>query len=86
VFGCFALVLGPGVFCNAFFHAGASVVSGTRCPGVWTGLLVYLPLSALLATLALQEGLIGLPGLAAALAIAAVFHTLEVGRNVFRRW
>lgn len=86
VFACFAFVLGPGVFCNAFFHAGASVASRAYCPGAVTGLAVYLPLSAVLATLAVREGLIGVAALGLALGLAAAFHTLEVGHNVFGRW
>ena len=86
VFAFFALVFGPGVLCNAFFHAGASIASRTRCPGVVTGLAIYLPLSAWLATLAVREGLIALPALGLALAVAAVLHALEVGHNVFARW
>ena len=86
VFAFFAFVFGPGVFCNAFFHAGASLRSGRYCPGAITGIALYLPLSLVLAALATREGLIGAPALAGALAIAAVFHTLEVGHNVFARW
>jgi hypothetical protein len=86
VFAFFAFVFGPGVPCNAFFHAGASMVSRKYCPGVVTGLVVYLPLSALLATLAVREERIGIPALALAFGIAAAFHTLEVGHNVFERW
>lgn len=82
----FALWFLPGVFCNAFFHAGASLLSRTYCPGVVTGLLVYLPFSLWLAALAHTEGLIGGPALALAFVVAAVFHTLEVGHNVFERW
>ena len=55
-------------------------------PGVVTGLLVYLPLSVLLALLAVRDGLIGGPAMTAALSVALVFHTLEVGHNVFKRW
>jgi len=86
VFAFFALVFGPGVFCNAFFHLGASVATRSYCAGAVTGLLVYLPLSLLLASLAAREGLIGGPALAAALLVAVAFPTLEVGHNVFERW
>src|SRR5262245_45774290 len=75
----FALVFGPGVLCNALFHAGASVLSWSYCPGALTGLALYLPLSALLATLAVREGLIGVPALAGSLVVALAFHVLEVG-------
>jgi hypothetical protein len=69
-----------------FRDSGASVASRTYCPGVWTGLFVYLPLAALLIGLALRDGLLGLPAMLAALGLAAAFHTLEVGHNVFARW
>jgi hypothetical protein len=39
-----------------------------------------------LASLALREGLVGAPALALACGVAAVFHVLEVGHNVFARW
>lgn len=86
LFAFFAFVLGPGVFCNAWFHAGATVVTRTYCPGVVTGVLVYLPLSVILGVLALRDGLFTLRFLIAALIVAVVFHTLEVGHNVFKRW
>lgn len=86
VFAFFALWLLPGLFCNAFFHLGASALSRTYCPGAVTGALLYLPLSVWLASLALGEGLLSAASLGVALAIAAAFHTLEVGHNVFARW
>jgi len=86
VFAFFALIFGPGVFCNAFFHLGASVATRTYCAGAVTGLVIYLPFSLLLGGLALKEGLVAAPALLAALCVAAVFHTLEVGHNVFERW
>jgi Protein of unknown function with HXXEE motif len=82
----FAFVFGPSVTCNALFHTAATVASRTYCAGVLSGVLVYLPLSCLLAVLALREGLIGGPALAGSLAVALAFHTLEVGHNVFKRW
>jgi len=86
VFAFFALLLLPGTFCNALFHLGASVATRTYCAGALTGLVVYVPLSLLLAVLAVQEGLMSASALVAALGVAAVFHTLEVGHNVFERW
>jgi len=85
-FGFFALIFGPGVSWNAMFHTGAALRSRTYCPGVVTGLLVYVPLSVVLAVLAVRDGLIGGPTLGAAYALALVFHTVEVGHNVFKRW
>ncbi len=86
VFLFFAFLFGPGVFCNALFHAAATVRSRAYCPGVLTGLFLYLPLSFLLAGLALRDGLLSGLSLLAALCIAVAFHTLEVGHNVFKRW
>jgi hypothetical protein len=86
VFAFFAFVFGPGVFCNAVFHAGASLVTRTYCPGTGTGLVLYLPLGATVAALATGEGLISRQALVFALVIAAAFHTWEVGHNVFKRW
>src|SRR5262249_4633850 len=57
LFGFFAIVFGPGVFCNAWFHAAATVLTRTYCPGVITGTLIYLPLSAVLVLLGLRDGL-----------------------------
>lgn len=78
--------IGPGVFSNALFHTGASLVSRTYCPGVITSLVAYLPLSSTLAWLALREHLLSVPSLLALLPLVSAFHTLEVGHNVFKRW
>jgi hypothetical protein len=86
VFTFFAFVFGPGIFWNALFHAWGSVISGRYCPGVLTGLMVYLPLSFLVAGLAVRDGLIGEPALLIAALIGAAFHVAEVGHNVFKRW
>lgn len=81
-----AVVIGPGVFWNSFFHVGATVASRTYCAGVLTGVALYVPLCALLARLAVREALITPPLLAAALGVALVVHVVEVGHNVFKRW
>ena len=86
VFGFFAFVLGPGISCNALFHAGATVLSRIYCPGVHSGTFVYVPLSVLLAVLGVRDGLLAERSLLVALIVAAGFHTIEVGHNVFRRW
>jgi hypothetical protein len=82
----FAMVFGPGVFWNVWFHLGGTVLSGTYCPGAVTGLTLYLPLSVLLVVLGLRDGLVTGRLILVALAVAAMFHTIEVGHNVFKRW
>jgi hypothetical protein len=81
-----ALVLGPSVFWNAWFHTAASLRWRAWCPGAGTSLLLYLPLSLLLGARLLAEGLLSPAALGAALVVALVFHVLEVGHNVFKRW
>jgi hypothetical protein len=58
----------------------------TYCPGVITGVLVYLPLSLMVVVSGVRDGLFTPRLLLAALAVAAIFHKLEVGHNVFKRW
>jgi hypothetical protein len=53
---------------------------------VVTGELVYLPLSGLFVVLGLREGLFTSRFLLAAITIAAIVHTLEVGHHVYKRW
>ena len=86
VFTTFALALGPGIACNAVFHLGATAISRHYCPGAITSIGLYIPLAAWLIALALREGLLSPAAVTIALAIAAVFHALEVSHNVFERW
>jgi hypothetical protein len=86
LFLLFALVVGPGMLWNGVFHLGATLASRTYCAGAVTGLLVYVPLSAVLARLAVREALLGPAALLVALALALAVHVLEVGHNVFKRW
>jgi hypothetical protein len=86
LFGFLAIVFGPGVFCNAWFHIGATLLSRTYCPGMITGVLVYLPLSLMVVVSGMRDGLFTPRFLLAALAVAVIVHTLEVGHNVFKRW
>jgi Protein of unknown function with HXXEE motif len=81
-----ALVIGPGMFWNSFFHLGATMISRTYCAGVVTGLVLYLPLCALLGQQAMREGLVSPLLLAAAVVLALFVHVAEVGHNVFKRW
>jgi hypothetical protein len=86
LFALTALVIGPGMFWNGFFHLGASLISRSYCAGVFTGLILYLPLCALLARQAVREELLSPALLAAAVVVALVVHVVEVGHNVFKRW
>jgi hypothetical protein len=86
LFGFFAIVFGPAAFCNTLFHAGATILTRTYCPGVVSGVLVYVPLSGLFVVLGLRDGLFTSRFLMAAITIAAIVHALEVGHNVFKRW
>ena len=82
----FAVVFGPGVFCNALFHIGASVRFRAYCPGTATALAVYLPLAGTLGALAVGDGLMSGRSLLVAMAIAPIVHTIEVCHNVFKKW
>jgi uncharacterized protein with HXXEE motif len=86
VFVVLALAWGPGIACNAAFHLGATVMSRRYCPGVLTSLVLYAPLAVWLVTLALRDHVMSPATVTIGLAIAAVFHALEVGHNVFKRW
>ena len=86
VFAFFAFVFAPSAFFNTFFHAGATVISGRYCPGLLTGLTLYLPLFYFLNRLALHEGLLEFRSVLLALIIAGIFHAAEVGHNVYKAW
>ena len=86
IFVVFALVFGPGTACNALFHVGATLISRHYCPGAVTSIVVYIPLTLWLIVLALREGLMSPARVTTALLIAATFHAVEVGHNVFKRW
>lgn len=86
VFVIFAFIFAPSVFFNTLFHAGASLLTRTHCPGVVTAILVYLPLSILLTERVYSERLLTPFALAASLLVAGLFHTWEVGHNVFKAW
>jgi uncharacterized protein with HXXEE motif len=83
VFLCFAFALAPAFLCNIFFHAGASAVYRSYSPGLVTTLTIYPPLFFALTRSALHEGLLSPSMLVIAIAIAAVFHALEVAHNTF---
>ena len=86
VYTFFAVIFGPGVLWNAVFHLWASRRTRTYCPGVVTGLFVYVPLSATLVWRAIAEGFIDPWRLSIVLIVAAMLHTAEVGHTVFKRW
>jgi len=82
----FAFVFTPSVFFNTLFHVGASILTRTYCPGVITAVTIYLPLFALVSELAYKEGLLSVGSVIATLLVGGVFHTWEVGHNVFKAW
>ena len=82
----FTFLLAPSVVFNALFHAGASLLTRTYCPGVVTAVLIYLPLFILLIEHVYAERLLTPFALAASLLVAGLFHTWEVGHNVFKAW
>ena len=82
----FAFFFAPSVLFNAFFHVCASVLTRSYCPGMITAVVIYLPLFALITDLAYKEGLLGVGSLLVTLVIAVIFHTWEVGHNVFKAW
>lgn len=86
LFVFFGLIFGPGVLFNALFHLGATIRYRQYCPGAITGMVLYLPLAIVLLALSIREAAIGPQAVVWALTVAAVFHTLEVGYSVFKRW
>lgn len=86
VFLFFAFMFAPAVFWNVFFHVGATVYFGTYCPGLITALIIYLPLFAFISRKALNDRLLTSWTAMIVLALSGVFHTLEVGHNVFKVW
>src|SRR5262245_36739278 len=49
LFGLTAVVIGPGIFWNSFFHLASTLGSRTYCARVLTGMALYVPLCAVLA-------------------------------------
>ncbi|MCI0696882.1 HXXEE domain-containing protein [candidate division KSB1 bacterium] len=86
VFILFAFVFTPGIFWNTLFHAGATIRFGVYCPGLFTALILYLPLFFFISRLAYREGLLTETAGLIALLLAGIFHVVEVGHNVFKAW
>jgi Protein of unknown function with HXXEE motif len=86
VFLFFAFMLLPAMLWNIGFHISATVRYRTYCPGVMTAVLLYPPVIYLLTQSAWREGLLSTHTWVAAVLIAGVFHTWEVGHNVFKAW
>jgi len=82
----FTFLFAPSVFFNALFHAGASLLTRTYCPGVVTAILIYLPLFILLIERVHAERLLAPFTLTTSLLVARLFHTWEVGHSVFKAW
>jgi hypothetical protein len=62
------------------------VLTRTYCPGVVTSVTLYVLATIVVGAAALRDGLLRPSTLIATLVIAAVFHALEVGHNIFKRW
>src|SRR5262249_32662206 len=70
LFALTAVVIGPGIFWNSFFHLVATLGSRTYCAGLLTGMALYVPLCAVLARQAIRDGLISPALLVTALGVA----------------
>ena len=86
VFLFFTLLLLPAMLWNIGFHVSVTAFYRTYCPGVITAVVVYAPVVYLLTQSAWREGLISTATWIAAVLIAGVFHTWEVGHSVFKAW
>lgn len=86
VFLWFTFIVMPSLFWNMFFHAGSSLLFNTYCPGTITSVSIYPIVFYLISGRALNERLISKKLWIIALLIAGIFHTWEVGHNVFHRW
>lgn len=86
VFLFFTFIFTPGIFYNTLFHAGATAWFGVYCPGLLTTMTLYLPLYYLVSTLAYREGLLDNKVGWISFVIAGIFHTAEVGHNLFEAW
>ncbi len=82
----FVVFFGPSIAANAPFHIAGTVATRRYCPGVVTGVVLYLPAVLLVTQAALHEGLVDGGELAAIAVFAAAFHAVEVGHNVLARW
>ena len=79
----FTFMFTPSFLCNVLFHVGASIAYRSYSPGLITGLVVYLPLYALICKLAFSSGIMTERWWVFSTIIAACFHALEVHHNVF---
>lgn len=59
---------------NGIFHLGATALLQTYSPGLATGLLLHLPLSLLLASTALREGLVSRSRALVAFVVGGIVH------------
>lgn len=72
-----------GMFHNAIFHIGMTLYLGVYSPGVVTSVLLYLPISLLLAWLTFREKIISIPLLVVAVILGAVSHAAFVYSQLF---
>ena len=85
----YSVVLSQQALFNTAFHAGTTVAWRAYSPGLFTSLALFLPLWLGATRSGLREGLLTRPGLAAALAVAGLVHTVAVAQQVFfagRAW
>lgn len=86
VFLWFAFIVMPSLFWNMFFHAGSTLIFHTYCPGTITAVTIYPIVFYLISSRAFSERLISKKLWMIALIVGGIFHTWEVGHNVFHRW
>jgi hypothetical protein len=86
VFLWFAFIVMPSLFWNMFFHACSTLVFHTYSPGTITAIALYPIVFYLISNRAINQRLIARKFWIIALWVAGIFHTWEVGHNVFRRW
>lgn len=82
----FTFMLTPAAFYNTLFHTGATLYFGAYCPGLFTSVLVYLPMYSLVSVLAFREGRIKTAPALISCVVSGVYHVAEVGHNVFKAW
>lgn len=86
IFVFFTFVFTPAVVFNMFFHAGAIAVFGVYCPGLLTAITIYPLLFFLVFRQVAREHLMTKDVAMISLALAGLFHAVDVSHNVFKIW